>query len=232
MTVDQIRFRMWNSDQSVLLSEFYIPVFFHYSDHGIHNITLPPPSPASILNPDGVLVDLDYFTTEPAGVRIWTIAHTDGVNIPGVWYQGSPIHPTGASSVSTSFGVNSGDQIVNQVRCIMRNPDQTATHLDFYYPVNFYHNDRSITNIQVSPGAPAVLSHDEYLAVTFDYTTNHPGDVLIFVRPFTDGSLSPSYAASGSPLNPSGSGAGNEQFRIVVGNVEVDQIRFQMTNAD
>ena len=90
----------------------------------------------------------------------------------------------------------------------------------------------NISNIQLSPISPASLTFNQYVNITFDYTTEVAGGVRIFARPFSGGSLTPNYAAHPSPLYPVGSGSGTGNFTIKSGDAMVDQIRFQMYNAD
>jgi hypothetical protein len=93
-------------------------------------------------------------------------------------------------------------------------------------------NPNTITNIELSPSSPAQLDYGDHVDVTFDYTTDDPGGVRIWARPFTNGSLTPDYAAHASQLYPAYAGSGSGFFTIDSGPVEVDQLRFQMTNAD
>jgi hypothetical protein len=66
----------------------------------------------------------------------------------------------------------------------------------------------------------------------FDYITDDPGGVRIFVLPFTDDNPTPDFAVNPSPLYPAGSGSGSGFFRINSGDVTVDEIRVRMTSAD
>ena len=95
-----------------------------------------------------------------------------------------------------------------------------------------YATAHEITNIELSPPSPAALLNNEYVNITFDYSTTEAGGVLIFVSPYTDGSPTPNRATSGSTLYPVGQGNGSGYFRIMSGDVVVDQIQFKMTNAD
>lgn len=90
----------------------------------------------------------------------------------------------------------------------------------------------SVFDVQLAPVSPARLSNGEFVAVDFGYTTSEPGGVRIWARPFTSGAASPDYAASGSPIYPTGSGTGSADFTIQSGTVTVDQIRFQMWDPD
>jgi len=89
-----------------------------------------------------------------------------------------------------------------------------------------------ISNIQLDPPSPKTLLINSQVEIKFDYATTETGGVRIFVRPFTDGSLTPNYAASGSPLYPTGKGIGGGYFTIRSNEVTVDHLRFKMTNAD
>ena len=90
-------------------------------------------------------------------------------------------------------------------------------------------NEHSISNIQLNPPSPA---YTRIVEVTFDYATTETRGVRIFVCPYTDGSPTPNYAASGSPLYPTGQGKGEGYFTIQSAEVTVDQLRFHMLSAD
>ncbi len=104
--------------------------------------------------------------------------------------------------------------------------------LTFFGVFNGIGNSNSITNIQLSPSTPSTLAFGERVEITFDYTNDTTEEVLIFVRPFTNGSKTPNYAASGSYHYPVGSGSLSAYFKITSGETTVDQIRFQMLNDD
>jgi hypothetical protein len=101
----------------------------------------------------------------------------------------------------------------------------------FSYSSSAVNGGNSVTRITLDPPTPNILLHNQDVKVSFWYVTPRAG-VRIFARPFTGGAPSPGYAASGSPLYPTGSGRGNGTFTIRSGNVVVDQIRIQMWNAD
>ena len=92
--------------------------------------------------------------------------------------------------------------------------------------------DHLVTQISLAPRTPNILQDNDSITISFSYTTSEAGGVRIFARPFTGGALTPSYAASGSPLYPVGTGVGSGNFTITTGNVTVDQIRFQMLDAN
>ena len=86
--------------------------------------------------------------------------------------------------------------------------------------------------ITLNPLSPNILPINQNVTISFTYATTETAGVRIFARPFTAGSLSPGYAASGSSLYPVGSGTGSGSFTITSGDATVDQIRFQMLTAD
>lgn len=89
---------------------------------------------------------------------------------------------------------------------------------------------QSISITQISPSSPADLAHEEEVTIQFEYTISEPGGARIFIRPMTDGSRSPNYAASGSRVYQ-GSGSSTANFTITSGNIEVDQLRVQVIRA-
>lgn len=89
----------------------------------------------------------------------------------------------------------------------------------------------SVTNISFNPSTPNILVNNKDVKVSFSYATTQAGGVRIHARPFVGGALAPNYAASGSPLYPTGTGTGSGTFTIKTGTVTVDRIRIQMWNA-
>jgi len=90
----------------------------------------------------------------------------------------------------------------------------------------------SITNIVFTPPSPATVDFEDQVTLTFDYETDEATGVRIFPRPVTLGGLTTHYSASASPLYATGSGSGSGYFTITEGTVVVDQVRFQMWDAN
>ena len=74
--------------------------------------------------------------------------------------------------------------------------------------------DNLVTQIGLAPRTPNILLFNQNITVSFSYNTNEVGGVRIFARPFSGASLSPNYAACGSPLYPTGTGTGTCTFTI------------------
>jgi hypothetical protein len=194
----------------------------------IYDIAMFPSSPAELLDGERVNIRFTYTTEEPDGVRIFVFPYTKGRLTPNAGVSPSPLYPVGKGEGTGFFTITSSDIVVDQVKFQMTNSDQSKVLLEFFIDVRFLFYAHSITNIVLSPPSPATLLPEGDIDITFDYATTHPGDVLIFARPFTNGSLTPGYWAHGSPHYPSGNGSGTGWFTIPYGNVAVDQIRFQI----
>ncbi len=126
---------------------------------------------------------------------------------------------------------NSDAQIIKPTPIRIITPIEQPT-IPIIFPTFAPEANHTITNISLDPDSPASLSLGERVNVTFNYSTTQSGGVRIFVRPVTNGSLTPNYAAHGSPLYPVGSGSGDGYFTITDVPASVDQLRFEMLNAD
>jgi hypothetical protein len=95
-----------------------------------------------------------------------------------------------------------------------------------------YSTAHEIGKISMSPKSPAELLDNERVNIQFIYVTEEEKGVRIFVFPYTKGRLTPNCAVSPSPLYPVGEGEGSGYFTILSSDIVVDQVKFQMTNAD
>ena len=88
-------------------------------------------------------------------------------------------------------------------------------------------NPHSVSNLRFNVPEGSSLRFGEELWVTFDYRTTEPTGLRIFIRPFSNGAPAPNYAASGSPIYPSGQGQGRASFTIRSEQaVAVDQLAY------
>ncbi len=232
VVVDSIRFQMLNSDQSQLLLEFFVPVQYHFAANAISNVQLSPTSPGTLVFNSHLNITFNYTTSQAGGVRIFPRPYTNGALSPGYAASASPLYTTGDGNGTGYFTITSGDVTVDSIRFQMYNSDQSSLLLEYYVPINFHFGTNAITNIQFSPTSPAYFTNNQNDSSSFDYTADDAGGVRIFPRPFSDGALTPSYAASASPLYSTGTGSGTGFFDITSGNYLVDQMRFEMLNAD
>ena len=204
-------------------------------DHLVTNITLTPDTPNILAFNQRVVVAFDYSTTEPTGVRIFARPFTNGALTPNYAADGSPVYPTSATGTGTNgFTITSGTVLVDQIRIQMLDASQSTLLFETFIPVHYLFGDpvNLVTGIALTPDTPDALAFNQDVTLTFNYSTRQQGGVRIFARPFTNGALTPNYAASGSPLYPTGGGSGTGYFTITVGQVVVDQIRIQMWDAN
>lgn len=97
-------------------------------------------------------------------------------------------------------------------------------------PVAAY--SHSITNIVATPTSPASLSFNQPINFTFDYETDAPEGVRIYVRPLAWVDGNPSFVSHGAPLLPVGTGSGSGFFSVEAGAATVTQVRVTMNDAD
>ena len=90
----------------------------------------------------------------------------------------------------------------------------------------------AVSNIQLMPGTNAAMQFGQNVEITFDYEIETAGGVRIWARPYSQGSLTSNYGASGSPIYPEGPGIGTATFTILSEEALVDDIRFQIWTAD
>jgi hypothetical protein len=200
-------------------------------DHLVTNISLIPDTPNILSFNQRIVVSFSYSTTDPGGVRIFARPFTNGAATPNYAADGSPLYPTSATgSGSNGFTITSGTVVVDQIHLTMYNGNQTTLLFEAYIPVHYLFGDPAsiVTGIVLSPDTPDVLNFDQNVNFTFNYSTRQAGGVYIWARPFTNGALTPNYAAHGSPVHPTGVGSGSGFFTITTGQVVVDQIRIQM----
>jgi len=230
--VDNVRIQMYNSDQSQLLLEYFIPVDIHYAAHAIKSIVVSPVSPHCMLFNENVSVSFDYSTPEPGGVLIFARPFSGGGLTPNYGASGSPLYPAGNGSGTGDFTIVSGNAIVDQIRFQMFNNDQSQLLLEYFVPVYHPYFPHTINDVQFEPKPPAYLTSGHHVEMKFNYHANQPGGVQIFARPFSEGGVTPNYGAHGSPLYADGNGNGDGFYEISSLSVLVDRTRFQMYNAD
>jgi len=91
-------------------------------------------------------------------------------------------------------------------------------------------NSNSISVNQLTPASTAKLNFGEEISISFSYTISEPDGARIYIRPMTEGNLTPNYSASGSPVY-SGEGNATATFTITSGKAKIDQLRLQVYNS-
>ena len=141
VTVDQIRFQMWNADQSTLLHESFVPVNYRFTDHAISAINLNPSSPAQLTFGQDVNITFHYSTNQAGGVRIFPRPFANGARAPNYAASGSPIYPVGEGNGSASFTISSGEVTVDQIRFQVWTADQNQLLDEWFITVNYRFTD-------------------------------------------------------------------------------------------
>ncbi|RMG27554.1 MAG: T9SS C-terminal target domain-containing protein [Bacteroidetes bacterium] len=183
-----------------------------------------PSSPAALQNGEQVEISFDYQIDEPGGARIFIRPTTGDYSA-----SGSPLY-TGSGSGTANFTISSGEVVVEELRVRITNSDQSAVLFEYYVPVKLIFGPNAARLKNIPAKASFLLGEDA--TFDFDYAISQAGGARIFIRPYTNGSLTSSYSASGSP-NFSGSGTASANFTINSGvNVKVDALRVRITNDD
>ncbi|MFA4966492.1 MAG: hypothetical protein WC709_12785 [Thermoleophilia bacterium] len=235
VTVDHIRFEMWNASQTTRLYVAFIPVSYKFRSATTNRIGLIglTATPNILKFKQKVSVSFQYKTTRAAGVRIFARPLTSGSPTPHYAASGSPLYAVGTGSGSGWFTVTKGTATVTKIRLTMWNATRTKLLFTVDVPVSYAFKPAAniVNSIKLTPANPNILKFGENVGLTFKYTTTQAGGVRIWARPFTSGALTPNYGAHGSPIYPIGTGAASGFFTISDGTVRVDQIRLQMWNA-
>lgn len=228
--IDQMRIQMYNSDQSKLLFEKFVTVNYTVNTNSVSITNLNPASPGYLLLNQDATISFNYNTLEAGGARIFFMPMTEGDETPNYSGTGSPIYVLGGGTGTAKFRITTGTNVhIDQLRIRMYNEDQSVKLLETYVNVDYTVNTNSVTITNLNPATPAHLALHQDVTVSINYNALETGGVRIYIRPFTNGSLTPSYAASQSPLYPTGAGSVTATFSIDAGtNVPVDQLRIQM----
>lgn len=194
------------------------------------NVTFDQPIHSFLPHSIQVNVSIDYKIDHPDGRRIYVLPFTNGSPTPSYAVQGSIVYPQGTGTATSYFTVSAGSPVVvDEVRVYSRDPDFTETPLEIFVPVFYRFGPHGVYNIEMDRSQYSRLPHGMDLNMTFEYGVDAPG-CKIYARPFTDGSLTPGYSASGSAdLPPSGAYDQNFSFD---GDADITDIRFQIFALD
>jgi hypothetical protein len=228
VTVDAIRIQVYNAAQSVLLKEFFIPVYLKFSSVEIKDIV----SPGSIYfnHNDNVDFTFNYETSESSGARIFFRPFSDDAVTPLYAAAGSPLYALGAGPGATNYTVTNGNTIVDQTRIQAYNADQSQLLLEYFIPADYVTGTFDFYNFGTCPPSPARMANGTFVHAQFNYNNMTGANARLFVRPYTGGAPSPNYAASGSPSYAPGAGTNSGDFTISSGDVVVDALHVQVTD--
>lgn len=228
ITVDSVRVQILKSDNSLLL-EFFIPVYMKFSTAAIQ---VTPTTPAGRYDFNAhVNFDFKYTTTESGGIRIFILPYTDNIPSPNYAVSGSVLYAAGTGNGTTYYTVTAGNKPVDQTYIKITNADQSQTLLTWFFPVDYFFGDFDIYSMSFCPQSAARLPINMPVNEMLILNNKTANTVHAFLRPFTNGSLTPSYSATGSAGYPSGIDNYTGNFTITSGDVVVDNIRIQILDA-
>lgn len=229
-TVDQVRIRMTNADQSVTYFDFKVRVHYEYGPQGIFNIQISPGNYSVLANGDDLLIDFDWVSTTEPAVRIFARPWFNGSLTSG--YAASPsglLAPSGSGTQSFTFG--SQEATVNQVHFTMYNEDFSTVLLEFDVAVDYWWRVVGMTNITFSKPSPASAQTGEHVTVNFDYRNNSGGDVYFWVLPQKVWEFPVYGGYGGSSLVPPGSGS-MSRFITAIAPGDFDGVRLLCLSGD
>ncbi|GAB4522354.1 MAG: hypothetical protein Fur0018_03980 [Anaerolineales bacterium] len=137
IVVDQMRVQMWDSTQSTLLFEAFLPLYYRFmgTTNSVTNFSISPTSPNIFKYGDKVYVNFDYQVNSRSGARIWVRPFSGSHLSPGYTAHGSGVY-TGSGSSSGFFTLNSGPSVVDHIRIQMWDPNQTTLLYEAFLPVH------------------------------------------------------------------------------------------------
>ncbi len=193
-------------------------------------ITFNHPSPSYLRNGEFVEVTIDCLVTQPGGAYILVLPYTNGAPTPGWLHTGSSLLPLGENTVIRSFSVGSSNmETVDHVRIRMLSADSSTVIQEFFVRVRYEFGHYGIYNIQLDQVNHSVLTKGSNLNVQVDYASPGPDNVIIFARPYFQGTPAVGSGASAGYSGPP-SGTATQYFTFSSTDGEVDQIRIFMTD--
>lgn len=151
-------------------------------EDGIWNISMDPPSPATMVLGEQIIVEFEYRMSNPDGFRVWAWGMSDGDMVPGS--QGSPIIEPGEGTLTRYVSADNPASI-DHVWIVARDPDQTETYYSELIPVTYLFVDQSTITIN-AVGAERVLiesSHAECFSTTTLECVVEDGETVELIAP-------------------------------------------------
>ncbi len=185
-------------------------------------------NPGSLPHGEYVDVTIDYKVDEAAGGVIFARPYTNGAPTPSYAATGGDVVPMGTGTVVQSFTITSGEHVVDHVRVYLRSPDLSEVWLETFLPVDFEYGPSAVMHMDFSHSRYSVLKHGQHFSVTFDYHAADPLGCRVYVRPYTNGALTPGYSASGSALLPQ-AGTTTQWFTFA-GDADVTHLHYSVND--
>jgi hypothetical protein len=140
VVVDQIRVQMWDPNQTTLLFEAFLPVYYRFRSptNIVTQIEFTPDTPNIFKYTDNVNLTFNYATNQAGGVRIWARPFSGANLSPNYAAHGSPVYPIGSGIGTGSFRLTAGPMIVDRVRIQMWDANQTTLLFEAFLPVSLF----------------------------------------------------------------------------------------------
>jgi len=231
--VDQVRIQAFNTDSNELLYENFVTVDYKYLSAMASITTFNNTMSGEFCANEDVSFAFNYKANVPGGVYIFIRPITGEETTPKYAAHGSPLHTTLSGNGSGYFTIITNDTThVDHARIQVWNSSQTMLLYEELFPVDYTFIGSGAKITTLAPASPKSNPLNTNIDITFDYRICESVGARIFIRPFTGNSLTPAYAASGSPIF-TGSGTASAHFTITAGtNVKVDKLRIQVFSPD
>lgn len=183
VVVDQIRVQMWNADETVLLFEAFLPVYFRFRDptNIVTHVELSPDTPNIFKYKQEVNLTFNYTTNYRGGVQIFARPFSGANLSPDYGAHGSDVY-FGSGSATGSFTLLSGPTVVDKVRIQMKaaTPDH-ALLFEAFLPVSLFWAgegpppgpDMRITRLEVTQGTQDLNNSVDLVAKKQTYVRMH-----------------------------------------------------------
>ncbi len=231
--VNQVHFTMYDGTLSTVLLEFNVAVDYHWREVGMTNVVFNKPSPASASLNEHITASFAYDNPTGESVYFWVVPQHANA-FPGAYgsYQGSSSTAPGSGWNARYFLATSpGDY--DAVRLVCRGVSSGTEYVNVPVPVSYHYDHTSVDNIVTVPAEPAILDVGTQLQASYDYHTDHAGNILTWALPWFEGDwpvLDFNFAAA-SPL-PTGDGSVARGVTGRYSGVAIDHLYFLVTNDD
>ena len=141
--IDSVWVRMLDTTRTKIIFDSYVPVSYAATPDTASNLIIPismtPPSPASLVDKQNVIVKFMYRTSETPGVRIWAMP----ITLMGshTMSQGSSVIKTLTDTMSRFFSIDSGVAHVDSVLLQMKDSLSTRILFQKSFPVSYSFSD-------------------------------------------------------------------------------------------
>lgn len=228
--VDQVRFRMTNDDQSVVLLEFFVPVDYDWAASGFANVVFSPDSPSDLADGSHLDIAFDYHTDYGGDISLHARPWYEGHAVSGYNSPGTGPFPPGRQHHTRWFTFNGLEADVDSVEFYMWHSDPGIILARTFVPVSYHWGPHALLDAVYTPASPAVLDNSEHVFVNFDYVITEAGGALASAYPVV---LEPgpyTYSNGGQVLVPCCAGNTTNHFSLIAGGPTVWRSRLSLVS--